>query len=154
MRKFVNDEEERILSKIEQIKKYNKDYSKIAAEQAQKRLVWYETNKDNLNLVGYLPKQAYTMVLLRAMNIQPEEVPVIYEDEKKIIWHSFNPCPVLEACKRLNLDTRIVCKEGHEKPVQALISRLHPKLRFTRNYHKLRPYKDYCEEIIELIDEL
>lgn len=30
------------------------------------------------------------------------------------------------------------------------MKQIHPKLKFTRNYEKLRPYFTYCEEIIEL----
>jgi len=148
----MNTRERMILNTIEQIRRSGGDFVKISAEQTQKRLVWYEANKDRLNLDGAFPRQAYTMVLLKCMGINPREVPVVYEDERKIIWHSFNFCPYLEACKRFNLDTRIVCREAYEKPVQVLISRLHTNLKFSRNYLKIRPYEDYCEEIIELID--
>jgi tRNA(adenine34) deaminase len=63
-----------------------------------------------------------------------------------------NPCPTLEACQKLGLDTQVVCKLAYEKPVQAMLSRLDPRLKFTRNYGALRPVSPYCEESIELID--
>ncbi|RLF97358.1 nucleoside deaminase, partial [Thermococci archaeon] len=47
---------------------------------------------------------------------------------------------------------RKVCKKGWEKSVQLLIEKINPKLRFTRNYNKIRPYTEYCEEIIELTE--
>lgn len=63
-------------------------------------------------------------------------------------WHNF--CPVLAACKALNLDTRQICKNIYHKPNQIFLAKIHPKLKFSRNYKKIRPYTNYCEEIIEL----
>ena len=68
------------------------------------------------------------------MGLDPRDVPVVYEDERTIIWRSTNFCPTLEACRRLELDTRIVCRAATEGVVQALIACLDPRLRFSRNY--------------------
>ena len=99
------------------------------------------------------PRRAYTLVLLVYMGLDPREVPVVYEDVRTIIWRSTNLCPTLEACRRLGLDTRIVCRTATEAAVQALLARLDPHLRFSRDYAAgLRPYADYCEEQITLLD--
>ena len=50
----------------------------------------------------------------------------------------------------LGLDTRQVCRKAYHLPVQKFLSRVHPRLRFERNYEVLRPYAPYCEEIIIL----
>ncbi len=71
----------------------------------------------------------------------------------KIVIHSKNFCPTLEACKILGLDTREVCKELNEEPTQALLQQLDPRLAFTRNYNALRPYEEFCEEMIILKDK-
>jgi tRNA(adenine34) deaminase len=129
------------------------DYSQIHAEQAARRLAWWETNKDRLTLSGPLPRQAYTLFLLCYLGLDPREVPVVYEDQRKITWRwrSYNLCSLLEACVRLGLDTREVCRHGSEESVQVLIARLNSRLRFSRNYvDGIRPYADYCEETIEL----
>jgi hypothetical protein len=89
------------------------------------------------------------MVLLRYMKIPANEVPAV-ETENKITWRSSNFCPILEACQRLGLDTRVVCKQGAEQSVQDLVSKLNPNLIFSRNYEDLRPYRKYCEESFEL----
>lgn len=86
--------------------------------------------------------------MIQYLGLGPREVPVVYEDERKIIWRSYNFCPVLEACKRLGIDTREVCRQTEEKPFQELISRISPNLKFSRNYEKIRPYEQYCEEMI------
>jgi hypothetical protein len=92
------------------------------------------------------------MFLLRHLGLDPAEVPVVYEDERRIVWRSFNFCSMLEACLRLGLDTRQACREGTEESVQRLIARLDPRLRFSRNYvDGIRPYAPYCEEQIELL---
>jgi len=140
-----------IIADIRQAEEEGK-YEKVHQKLLKKRLEWYENNKENLNLSGTDVRKAYEMVLFRYMNITPEDVPTTYEDERKITWISFNPCPVLEACNRLDVDTRRACKEGWEKSVQAMIEKINPNLRFSRNYEILRPHGEYCEETIELIE--
>lgn len=141
-----------ILAKIKQIKRNRKHLWRIAREQTVKRVAWYIANKERLTLTGSAVRQAYTLVMIENMKINLAEIPVIYEDKKKIVWRSFNFCPVLESCKYLGLDTRIICNECYEKPIQNLISCLNPKLRFSRNYERIRPYVEYCEEFIELME--
>lgn len=144
------EDEKRTQQKMEQLASCNGNYSSLHQEFKRKRLDWWEANKDNLSLSGSLPRQAYEMVLLHYMKIAPEEVPVVEETEHKITWVSSNFCPILEACRRLGLDTRVVCKQGTEESVQDLVSQLNPNLVFSRNYKDLRPYGKYCEESFEL----
>lgn len=145
-------ETQRIIEKMEQIVRAAGDYSGIHEEQKAKRLAWWGENKEKIlsRLSGLSPvRQAYQMVLFEYMGLDPEDVPVVYEDARKIVWRSFNFCPVLEACKELGMDTREVCKGGYEESVQDLVSQLNPRLRFSRNYENLRPHGEYCEETIE-----
>ena len=93
--------------------------------------------------------RAYQLFIAK-LGISKEDDPVIFKDKKKLILHSRNFCPTLEACKILNLDTWFVCRHLSEKPTTDLLRRLHPKLRFTRNYEKLRPFVPYCKEMIAL----
>lgn len=151
-----NDEtsyEQRIQRTAEQLRACRGDYRLIHEEFDGKRQAWWEANRDTLRLEGSLPRQAYTMFLLLYLGLDPQEVPVVCEDERMIVWRSFNFCSMLEACVRLGLDTRQVCREGTEESVQRLITRLDPRLRFSRNYADgIRPYAPYCEERIELLD--
>jgi len=124
------------------------NYEFINDELSKKRVRWYEENKGKLNLKGSDVRKAYTLFLIQYLGLSPREVPVVYEDERKIVWRSYNFCPVLEACKQLGIDTREACREAEEKPVQELISRINPNLKFSRNYEKIRPYEQYCEEMI------
>jgi hypothetical protein len=112
---------------------------------------WYEKNK-NLNLQGTDVRKAYTLFIVEFMGLSQLEAPVVYEDEKKIVWRADIECSVLEACRRGGFDTREVCRKGLEKCVQTLVEKINPKLRFSRNYEKMKPYTDYCEEFIELAD--
>jgi tRNA(adenine34) deaminase len=68
--------------------------------------------------------------------------------EAEIVFHSANFCSTLEACRILELDTRHVCRLYNEKATQELIRQIDPRLRFSRNYEKLRPQSAYCEEMI------
>lgn len=144
------EDERRTQQKMEVLRRCNGNYGILHEELKAKRLAWWEANGGKLNLKGSLPRQAYEMVLLHYMNIPPEEIPVVEETTTRITWASSNFCPILEACQRLGLDTRVVCKQGAEQSVQDLISQLNPDLVFSRNYKKLRPYGTHCEESIEL----
>jgi tRNA(adenine34) deaminase len=145
--------EARIERAMGQLRACGGDYSLIHQALDRKRQAWWEANRGALRLSGPLPRQAYTMFLLQHLGLDPEDVPVVYEDERLIVWRSFNFCSTLEACVRLGLDTRQVCREGTEESVQHLIVRLDPRLRFSRDYvNGIRPYAPCCEERIELLN--
>ncbi len=80
----------------------------------------------------------------------PKDGEIVERTEKRIVMRWWNPCPTLEACTKLGLDTREVCKKAYHRPVQEFLQQIHPKLRFDRNYECIRPYTIYCEEIITL----
>ncbi|MFX0125797.1 MAG: hypothetical protein ACFFAE_19400, partial [Candidatus Hodarchaeota archaeon] len=105
-----------------------------------------------LPLKGSEVKKAYTLLLIEYLKIEPNEVPIVYEDERKIVWRSYNWCPVLEACKQGRFETREVCRKGWERSVQVLVKNINNNLHFSRNYEKIRPHTEYCEESIELFD--
>lgn len=150
---MVPNEESEIKKTIKKLQSCKGDYRIIDQELRNKRLNWVKENQDILkSLEGSDVKKAYTLIIIKYLKLKPEEVPIVYEDNKKIVLHSYNFCPVLKACEKLGLDTRKVCKEAYEASVQEMISLINPKLRFSRNYDKIRPYSQYCEESIELID--
>jgi tRNA(adenine34) deaminase len=148
----LEDREVSVLKNIDLLIKAREEggYGRLSQEAARRRLEWYDANRMRLGLEGSIVRRAYTLLLIRYLGLDPAEVPVIYEDEGKIVWRSFNFCPLLEACRRLGLDTREVCRMYQELPVSALISRIDPDLRFSRDYDRIRPYTSFCEEIIEL----
>jgi hypothetical protein len=149
---IAGQRERRVLARMAQLLACQGDYAQLDAEQAARRLAWWDANQDRLRFSGPLPRQAYTLFLITYLGLEPDEVPVVHEDRLKITWRSFNFCPTLEACQRLGLDTREVCRAGTEKSVQKLIACLDPQLRFLRNYTDgIRPYAPYCEESIDLM---
>lgn len=148
-------QEVEIQSMMELLRDCGGNYGQIHDMLKEKRLAWFEDHKNRLRLSGTIPEQAYQLAMLEYLGLDPEEVPIIHSDETKITWRSFNFCPVIDACERLGLDTRVVCKEGFEESIQDLIRHLNPDLRFTRNYKDgIRPYAEYCEETIELVREV
>lgn len=124
-------------------------YDSFVQETTKKRVEWYEANRDVLRLEGTDVRKAYTLLIIRYLGLDPADAPVVFEDETRIVWRSFNFCPLLEACKVLGKDTREVCMRAQEAPAQALVSKVGPGLRFSRNYDKIRPYEEFCEEMIE-----
>ena len=138
-----------VRSSIKQLRKADSEKLKNQAEELKiKRLKWFETQQIQNDTKNPL-ESAYNLLLLK-LGISSTEAPIVVREERKLVFHSKNFCPTLEACKILDIDTRVVCKALNEEPTQALLQQLDPRIEFTRNYDALRPKKDYCEEMIIL----
>lgn len=133
------------------IAKENDGWELVEKELTEKRNIWFEQNKKSLKLKGFDVEKAYRLIL-KKIGINPNEVPIVEKTKKRIVFHSTNFCPTLEACKILGLDTRMICKRVFENPTDYLVKKINSKLKFSRNYQKIRPYTNYCEESIELIE--
>lgn len=130
---------------------------KIAAcaeEITSKRIAWINKNSHLLENTNDGPLNNAYKIFLAKIGITEKEAYVVEQNEKRIVLHSSNFCPTLEACKILHLDTRVVCKKLNEAATEKMLQCVNKNLRFTRNYKKLRPYTDFCEEIIYLDGEL
>lgn len=123
---------------------------KLSGEKCVNRLQWFkEQYSVSMKSSPSVIDDAYALFLTR-LGITSEEAPIVKRSENSITIHSKNFCPTLEACKILRMDTRFVCRHLTESPTTELLRQLHPKLLFKRNYDKLRPYAEYCEEMIVL----
>ncbi len=128
---------------LEKLKYYN-------TESIKRRFAWFEENRESFSFINDdLLDSAYNLLLLR-FNIDSTEMPIVNRSSNSITFHSKNFCPTLEACKILNYDTRYICKNYNENSTDVLIKQIDKRLKFNRNYKKLRPYTDYCEEIISI----
>lgn len=78
----------------------------------------------------------------------PQDGEIIFTSPERMVARWWNECPTLDACVKLGLDTRQVCRLAYHHPVDAFLQAIHPRLRFERNYDCIRPYCGYCEEII------
>ncbi len=114
-----------------------------------KRLAWLDKNLDKLDKTDDPVFDAYRLFYEVYLWVStPTDGEIVERTESKMVTRWWNRCPTLEACVKLGLDTREICRKVYHRPVQELLSRINPKLRFERNYAHLRPYTDYCEEII------
>jgi hypothetical protein len=119
----------------------------------EKRLAWLKVNLGETVDESDPVREGYKWFYEKYLRVSvPEDGEIVEHTETRIIMRWWNPCPTLEACKKLGLDTREVCKKAYHKPVQEFLQHIHPKLRFDRNYENIRPYAAYCEEIIVLED--
>jgi tRNA(adenine34) deaminase len=117
----------------------------------EKRLSWLDANLKSLEVTGDPVLDGYRMFFEVYLGLSiPEDGEIVEHSESKLVMRWWNRCPTLEACMELGLDTRGICRGAYHRPVQAFLSRLHPGLRFDRNYQALRPHTPYCEEIITL----
>jgi hypothetical protein len=119
----------------------------------EKRLAWLKANLGQVKNENDLVIDGYRWFYEKYLGVSiPKDGEIVEHTEKRIVMCWWNPCPTLEACKKLGLDTREICKKSYQKPVQVFLKHINPKLRFDRNYENIRPYAVYCEEIIELVD--
>jgi tRNA(Arg) A34 adenosine deaminase TadA len=126
-------------------------WSKAGQDLLEQRITWFESNRESIlaELQGTEVERAYRLIL-RKLGISEADAPIIEKSKGKIVFHSINPCPALQVCTILGLDTREVCALHTERATDELVKRIDPNLRFTRNYEKVRPHAAYCEEIITL----
>lgn len=141
--------EEQVRTQVERLR--TKKLATIEEEVIAKRTAWFDnqiaSNRDfAVNNPG--PRFAFETIFFRYMGLQPEDLPVVQENDDEIVWSSQNACPTLEACRQLHLDTRVVCRNAYEKSTQALLSRMDPHLRFLRDYRQIRPAAKHCLERI------
>ena len=128
------------------------DWKQYGKELLEKRKKWFQNNKSQIDkLNGSDIEKAYKLLIMK-LKINEEKIPIIEKSNNKLVFHSKNFCPSLEACKILDLDTRVICKEIFEEPTDEFIKMINPKLQFARNYNSIRPYTEYCEEVIFLRD--
>jgi len=147
--KLYDEETRRLVTKLRAA--MDDGWKRIEKELIERRIEWFEENKDNIfrKVKGTDVEKAYQLLLMK-IGIKEGKAPIIEKSQNRVVFHSKNFCAVLEACKILELDTRNVCKTVFEKPSDELIKKINSRLRFIRNYKCIRPYTTYCEEIIEL----
>jgi tRNA(Arg) A34 adenosine deaminase TadA len=140
--------ESRVLRQIQRLR--DGDLRRIEEEVSRKRIDWIRQAKLARGCVT--PREAFETLFFQYMGLEREGLPVVAESDTEIVWLSRNRCPTLEACSRLRLDTRNVCRAAYEKSTQAFLSQLDPRLRFLRSYEEIRPYAPHCRESIVRVD--
>jgi tRNA(Arg) A34 adenosine deaminase TadA/catechol 2,3-dioxygenase-like lactoylglutathione lyase family enzyme len=134
------------------------EYGDLERRRSEKRLAWLGARgcparvDTPLPVTPVSPREAFELLFFEYMRLAPERMPVVEESPDHIVWLSEDDCPTLEACRRLGLDTRQICRAVSERPVQTFLSRLDPRLRFVRDYDEIRPYAGHCREQILRID--
>ena len=119
----------------------------------EKKLAWLEANHNGAQNEDDPITDGYRWFYEKYLGVSvPRDGEIVERTEKRIVIHWWNSCPTLEACKKLGLDTKEICRKAYQKPVQEFLKHLNPRLRFDRNYENIRPHAVYCEEIIELVD--
>ena len=138
--------EDQVLSQIERLRSHS--LRTIDRQTIEKRMAWWEDRGGTLQGCTPTPRLAFETRFFEYMGLASEDLPVVHESDEEIVWESRNPCPTLESCLCLQLDTRTVCRDANEKSTQAFVSRLDPQLRFLRDYTHIRPFADHCRERI------
>jgi hypothetical protein len=119
-----------------------------------KRLAWLDNNLDRLERTDDPVFDAYRLFYEIYLGVSiPTDGEIVERTGCKMVTRRWNHCPTLKACVKLGLDAREVCRKVYHRPVQELLSRIDPKLRFGRSCAALRPYTAYCEEIIIMGEE-
>jgi tRNA(adenine34) deaminase len=124
--------------------------SELNDDSIRRRTKWFQENRSSFGFVTKDLLYSGYRLLLERFRITEEEAPIIKRSEHEIVFHSMNFCPTLEACKILGLDTRYICKRLNENSTDILLKQIDLRLSFSRNYDKLRPYTEYCEEMIRI----
>jgi tRNA(Arg) A34 adenosine deaminase TadA len=126
------------------------DLERLQDALSEKRRAWCEQRPSRAQESCDDALGAAYELFLAKLGLHPDDAPVVLRTPDRLVIHSRNFCPTLEACKLLRLDTRVVCRAVTERPADVLVKYIDPRLTFSRNYGQLRPYADACEEIIAI----
>ncbi len=119
----------------------------------EKRSAWLDKNLPTFARSQNPVRDGYRLFYVVYLGVSvPQDGEIVEENERSMVTRWWNRCPTLEACQKLGLDTRVICKQAYHRPVQEFLARIHPGLRFDRNYAAIRPHQTYCEEIISLTE--
>lgn len=151
---FSEDQQRQIERKIGQLKELKDGVlttSEYAERLTQKRIVWIREHLDEMleKYKGLSPEeQAWRIMFFDHLGVESTRSRMERVSDKKIRTISDSFCPYLEACKKLGLDTKIICKGLGEPGFMEMARLIHPDLRFGRDYSKLRPEHPFCIEYI------
>jgi len=127
-------------------------WSILSDQILERRGEWLNSSLPGLALDGPPPCNAYRLFFEFYLKINLAEVPILFEDDTRIVWKSYNFCSMLEACQELGISTGKVCRHSEES-LHLFGRAFHPHLRFARNYDYIRPYQDSCMESFYLESE-
>ena len=117
----------------------------------EKRLAWLDKNLAEFERTNDPVLDGYRLFYEVYLGVSvPQDGEIIEQTKRKMVMRWWNHCPTLEACQKLGLSTREICQKVYHQPVQAMLSKIDPRLTFERNCMALRPHTPYCEEIIVL----
>jgi len=109
-------------------------------------LTAYELIQAHLRETG-----TYTFGQLVAEPLESGGIQFVEKSPKRVVYRHQLWCPVLEACKNLNVEPRYICEKvifpEWERVIKSVVN---PKAVLRAN--KVRPEADYCEEIYEIED--
>lgn len=117
----------------------------------ESRTSWLDENLPDLERTADPIDDAYRIFYEVYLGISaPADGEIVEQTPTRLVTRWWNQCPTLDACQQFGLDTREICSKGYHESVRIFLSRIHPGLRFERNYANLRPHGLYCEEIVTL----
>ena len=125
------------------------DWATIERGNRAERMAWWEGRPRPSHPT---PRAGYEALVLGSLGIAGDQVAVRSESDSAIFWKRRDRCPTLAASESLGLDSRIVCRRVCEKPAQAFLSHIDPRLRLLRDYDRLRPHGSGCREGIIRVD--
>ncbi len=110
----MDDYEAKVKQQIERLSTWS--FQEIEATVTAQRIAWLQEHAHPYGAAGSIsPREAFERLFFDYMGLSPADLPVIEENVDKITWLSKNPCPTLDACLQLGLDTREVCRETTER---------------------------------------
>ena len=92
-----------------------------------KRLAWMEGRLTQFVRTGDVLGDGYRLFYEDYLGLSiPQQGQIVARTERELTTRWWNPCPTLEACLRLGLDTRVVCRRAYHRPVQEMLSTFSP----------------------------
>src|ERR1039457_460233 len=83
-----------VVAQVDRLK--SKPLLQIESEVNAKRRAWLQSRNPDTG-VRPTPRIAFEKLFFEYMELSRDELPILKEDEREIVWSSQNPCATLEA---------------------------------------------------------
>ncbi len=114
---------------------------------------WAQKELKKLDITGIDALSGWELLrsfkqMLALEALKPDEHIIAERGPNRVVVNCTAWCPIMEACRELNIPTRKVCESLMLSFERGVLKALNPKLKL--KVGKIRPEDKYCEYIIEL----
>jgi hypothetical protein len=94
------------------------------------------------------PHDVYRLFYLGFLNMDERYIDIVEITDDRLVTRSTNPCPILKIAEEIGVSTNEICLKTSERGCKFFLRGISKDIEFIRDYKRIRPHVQYCEETI------